>query len=211
MKKYYRVFRAWTHRRPFGGGICLVISAILIGLPSLNNFRIGDLILTVSTISGVSTVVLAIAMGVCAVAALFWSHVRVIAGIAAMIIALVAFPAANFGGYVLGTLLGVVGASLVLAWRPLDDDDPAADAVTVGDTTATAVLGSGGVAEQPTTEYAVDAQTAENPVVPENPAVPENPVALDSAAADAPTQTLPVQEAAPETPPSAPDDPRAER
>lgn len=204
VKKYFRAFRDWTHRRPFGGGICLVISAILIGLPSLNNFRIGDLILTVSTISGVSTVVLAIAMGVCAVAALLWSHVRVIAGIAAMIVALVAFPAANFGGYVLGTLLGVVGASLVLAWRPLDDD-PDTDAVTVGGTTAPAVLGSGADAEQPTTDYAVvDAPTAENPVV------PENPVALDPAAADAPTQTLPVHEATPETPASAPDEPRAE-
>ncbi len=126
-------FRRWRHTRPFGGGVCLLISAVFLGLPALSNFRIGDLILTVSTISGVSTVWLAVLMALCGVAALLWHHTRVVAGLSAMVIALVAFPAANFGGFVLGTLFGIVGASLVLAWRRLDDDVPAA-----GEASATA-------------------------------------------------------------------------
>ncbi len=112
--------RRWSKQRPTLGGVLLVISAIFLGLPSLSGFRVGDLILTVSTISGVSTIVLSILMALCAVTSLFWLHARVLAGVVAMIIALVAFPAANFGGYFVGTLLGIVGAALVLAWHPLE-------------------------------------------------------------------------------------------
>lgn len=126
MKDGLRRLREWSRHRPTAGGICLVISAIFISLPSLNGFRIGDMILTVSTISGVSTVWLAVLMALCAVSSLFWLHTRVLAGLSAMVIALVAFPAANFGGYVLGTLFGIVGASLVLAWRPLPAAEEAA-------------------------------------------------------------------------------------
>ncbi|MFZ2510527.1 MAG: DUF6114 domain-containing protein [Gordonia sp. (in: high G+C Gram-positive bacteria)] len=129
LKKFFSDLRRWSKQRPAVGGILLVISAIFLGLPSLNGFRLGDLILTVSTISGVSTIVLSVLMALCAVSALFWLHARVLAGVAAMIIALVAFPAANFGGYFLGTLLGIIGAALILAWRPLEaaeasDDQP---------------------------------------------------------------------------------------
>lgn len=134
MKGAYSRFRQWSRGRPFAGGVCLLLSAIFIALPSLNNFRIGDLILTVSTVSGVSTVVLAVVMALCGVAALLWLHARVAAGVAAMIVALVAFPAANFGGYLVGTLLGIVGASLVLAWRALPTGD--SEATAASDTAA---------------------------------------------------------------------------
>lgn len=118
MKKFFSDLRRWSKQRPTLGGVLLIISAIFLGLPSLNRFRVGDLILTVSTVSGVSTIVLSALMALCAVSALFWPHARILAGVAAMIIALVAFPAANFGGFIVGTLLGIVGAALVLAWQP---------------------------------------------------------------------------------------------
>jgi hypothetical protein len=55
-------------------------------------------------------------MLLCGVASLLRPSVKLPAGVCAMIIALVALPAANFGGFIIGTLLGIVGASLVLAW-----------------------------------------------------------------------------------------------
>lgn len=100
----------------------MLISAIFIGLPTLSGFRIGDMVLTLSSVSGVSTVWLAVLMALCGVAALFWLKSRLLAGLSGMVIALVAFPAANFGGYILGTLFGIVGASFTLAWRPLPED-----------------------------------------------------------------------------------------
>ncbi|MFT3714841.1 MAG: DUF6114 domain-containing protein [Gordonia sp. (in: high G+C Gram-positive bacteria)] len=117
-------FREWAHRRPFAGAVCLLISALFLALPAINGARIGDLVLTVSTISGVSTVVLCVLMALCGVAALLWLHTRVAAGLGAMVVALVAFPASNFGGYLVGTVFGILGAALVLAWRPLPDTAP---------------------------------------------------------------------------------------
>lgn len=137
MKQFFADLRRWSTQRPTAGGILLIISAVFLGLPSLSGFRVGDLILTVSTISGISTIVLSVLMALCAVAALFWLHARILAGVAAMIIALVAFPAANFGGYLLGTLLGIIGAALVLAWRPLA---PAGAAVEAPDDQPTEVI-----------------------------------------------------------------------
>ncbi|WP_024332749.1 DUF6114 domain-containing protein [Gordonia hirsuta] len=167
MKEKFATFRRWKVGRPFGGAVCLLLSAILLALPSVNNLRIGDLILTVSTVSGVSTVMLSVLMALCGIAALVWLHTRVIAGISAMVIALVAFPAANFGGFIVGTLLGVVGAALVLAWRPLPDDAGANDdAGSSGDAVAVAdggVVDSGGTAESGSV---VEEETTETVVLP---------------------------------------------
>lgn len=143
-------FRQWRHQRPFGGAVCLVISAIFLAIPALHNFKIGDIILTVSTISGVSIVWLSALMGLCAVAAMFWHHTRVVAGVSAMVLALVAFPAANFGGFVLGTLFGIIGASLVLAWRRVDDDAAEAAADTAVVTDAPTVADAAIVTDAPT-------------------------------------------------------------
>lgn len=133
MREYLRRFRRWKHVRPFTGGVCLLIAAVFIGLPALSGFRIGDVVLTLSSVSGVSTVWLSVLMALCGVAALFWLRSRLLAGLSGMVIALVAFPAANFGGYILGTLFGIMGASFTLAWRPLPEDQEDPDADSSGD------------------------------------------------------------------------------
>jgi hypothetical protein len=66
----------------------------------------------------VSTLLLGALMLVCAGSILMHGVARVPAGVAAMVLALVALPAANFGGYVLGTVLGVLGSAATLAWAP---------------------------------------------------------------------------------------------
>ncbi len=76
----------------------------------------GDVLITISTISGVSTLFLGILMLLSGAICLAKPQARLPAGISAMVIALVALPAANFGGFIIGTLLGIVGAGLTLAW-----------------------------------------------------------------------------------------------
>lgn len=124
LTEYRRRYREWAEKRPTMGPYCLAISAFLIARPPVNGFQVGDLVLTLSSISGVSTMVLAIIMGVCAVAGLLGGRYRLITGLVAMVTALVAFPAANFGGYIFGTVFGIVGASLILAWQPYDRKAP---------------------------------------------------------------------------------------
>lgn len=96
----------------------LIASAAFIVLPPLSSFHVGDVLLSVSTIAGVSTLLLGTLMSLCAFFVLTSPHARVPGGVVAMILALVALPAANFGGYLVGTLVGVTGSAAVLAWQP---------------------------------------------------------------------------------------------
>jgi len=88
-----------------------------------------------------------------------------------MVIALVAFPAANFGGYLLGTLIGIVGAALTLAWQrlPADSDVDATDAAdgadeAVDDDPAPEGAGAGPAAsELPEEDSTEDDPTGDDP------------------------------------------------
>ncbi|WP_279387059.1 DUF6114 domain-containing protein [Rhodococcus sp. Eu-32] len=111
-------FRRYRRTRPFWGGVQLIASAAFIVLPPLSSFHVGDVLLSVSTIAGVSTLLLGTLMSLCAFFVLTSPHARVPGGVVAMILALVALPAANFGGYLVGTLVGVTGSAAVLAWQP---------------------------------------------------------------------------------------------
>lgn len=109
-------FRIWRVQRPFWGAALIIVSGLCLLLPAYTTFHVGDVLVTISTISGVSTLLLGALMLLCGATSLLRPSTKLPAGISAMIIALVALPAANFGGFIIGTLLGIVGASLVLAW-----------------------------------------------------------------------------------------------
>ena len=113
-------FRSWRSTRPFWGGVLLSLSGVCLLLPTFSTFRVGDLLITISTIAGVSTLLLGSLMLVCACTVLLQPAARIPAGVAAMLLALVALPAANFGGFVVGTLLGVFGSAAALAWRSVE-------------------------------------------------------------------------------------------
>ncbi|PND52998.1 MULTISPECIES: DUF6114 domain-containing protein [Rhodococcus] len=113
--------RRWRAERPFWGGTALAVSGLVLLLPAYTTFRIGEVLVSISTISGVSTLLLGALMLVCAGSALLRPSTRVTAGVSGMILALVALPAANFGGFLVGTLLGVLGASLTMAWQHTND------------------------------------------------------------------------------------------
>lgn len=109
-------FRRWRYTRPFWGGLCLLASGLMLMLPAVATVKVGDLLVSISTIAGVSTLLLGSLMLVCACSVLTHPAARLPAGVAAMVLALVALPAANIGGYVLGTVLGVIGSASTLAW-----------------------------------------------------------------------------------------------
>ena len=111
-------FTAWRRQRPFAGAVLLGASAGLMLLPAVVTVRLGDVLISISTIAGVSTLMLAVLIALCAVSVLLRVDARVPAGVCALVLSLVALPAANFGGLLVGTLAGVVGSALVLAWIP---------------------------------------------------------------------------------------------
>ncbi|WP_308262063.1 DUF6114 domain-containing protein [Rhodococcus erythropolis] len=113
-------FASWRKQRPFTGSLLLGISAAFLLLPAVVSVRLGDVLISISTIAGVSTLLLATLMALCAASALLRVGTRLPTGVCAMILALVALPAANFGGLIMGTLTGVVGSAYVISWTPTD-------------------------------------------------------------------------------------------
>lgn len=120
--------RRWRSTRPAAGGVLLGASGLFLLLPALTTLHVGDLLITITSIAGVSTVLLGALMLLCSAAVLLRPQTRVPAGVSAVILALVALPAANFGGFLAGTVLGIVGAAFALSWQQIEN--PAASART---------------------------------------------------------------------------------
>jgi hypothetical protein len=110
-------FRAWRRSRPFWAGIFLIAAGaelLLIPLP-LNSM---GLILHIGT-GGVAGILIGAVLIVAGL--LLWFHPvqRMFYSIVAVLLAIAALVASNLGGFLLGTMLGIVGGSLGFAWTPL--------------------------------------------------------------------------------------------
>jgi Family of unknown function (DUF6114) len=108
-------FRAWRRTRPFWGGLwCLLGGAVIAAGPATA--------VKVLLIAG-STVWLGILMGVLvgAMGLFLWftPHLRQLAGILAVLFAMVSLLTSDYGGFVIGLLLGTVGGAMGFAWGPV--------------------------------------------------------------------------------------------
>lgn len=97
-----------------------IVLLALAGMVVLGTFLLQDSLarlgvaLTSSTAPG--ALLTGIGMIGCAASMYAQPSTRVLAGWMGGALALVALPAANFGGFVLGTLLGIFGAAAALSW-----------------------------------------------------------------------------------------------
>ena len=124
----YRRFRAWSRRRPFVGGLLVVLGGIELfcsGQLDLGNIRIQF------GIEGLQATVIPIALVVLGVLAVCTPAQRLFAGILALVLAVYSLIGVNLGGYVVGMLLATVGGILVVAWMP--ERRPSADTDTATD------------------------------------------------------------------------------
>lgn len=112
-------FRAWRRSRPFWGGLLLAVAGIeILVAPAAQSLVLPiDLIIHagIAGVSGTLIGLLLIGLGV-----LSWLQPAQNAffGIVGLLLALVTFVTSNFGGFVIGMLLGIVGGALVFAWGP---------------------------------------------------------------------------------------------
>jgi len=128
----WRRWRGWRRGRPFWGGLLTVLAAAEIGAVPLAPLKV----MLHQGNAGIPSVVLALVMVVLGLSAWFAPHYRGLAGVLTVLLAAAALVLSNLGGFLLGTLLGVVGGALIFAWRPVpgpapDDAGPgtASDAV----------------------------------------------------------------------------------
>ncbi len=109
-------YRRWRRSRPFWAGIWLILAGaelLLIPLPIRNMGII--LHIGIGGISGILIGAVLILAGL-----LLWYHPaqHVFYSIVAVLLAIGALVASNLGGFLIGTVLGILGGSLGFAWMP---------------------------------------------------------------------------------------------
>lgn len=111
-------FRGWLRRRPFWAGAFTLASGLVIIYPPYASLHFGDVVISLNTIGGMSSLLIGVVMMMCAAAMWVRPQFRFAAGVVTMLLAVAAIAAANLGVFMIGTTLGVIGGSLALAWSP---------------------------------------------------------------------------------------------
>ena len=127
LEKGNRRFTRWRKQRAFAAGLLMIISGAWILTPAYLALSVSNIQIQVSTIGGVSTLVIGILLIVCGLMTWFRGEGRILTGVAAMVLGIVALPQSNLGGFFIGTLLAVIGGALALAWVPQSKEDAKAE------------------------------------------------------------------------------------
>jgi hypothetical protein len=98
-------FRDWRHRRPFWAGVLCLLGGALMAYGPLSVFRY---VLVAGTVIWAGVL---IGLLVCAMGLFFWlaPQFRQLVGILAVIFSVVSLITSNFGGFIVGMLLGSFG------------------------------------------------------------------------------------------------------
>lgn len=83
-----------------------------------------------ATTAGAGSLIIGILLITLGIALWFQQGMRVFAGVAAILLALVSLPVSNLGGFFLGFLFSLLGGALALSWAPGKpvEEEPEADA-----------------------------------------------------------------------------------
>lgn len=91
----------------------LTVLAIILAIGSLDTLAV-----SFSTTSTPLALFIGFGLIACGVSTWVQPTTRVLTGILGFAFSLVALPGANFGGFLIGTVLGVLGSAAALAWAP---------------------------------------------------------------------------------------------
>ncbi|CAM5514202.1 hypothetical protein GCM10010329_65040 [Streptomyces spiroverticillatus] len=117
---YWRLrFRAWRSVRPFWAGLFTLIGGIPIMYFPYNGLKMGALTLTIATTAGAGSLIIGVLLVTLGLTMWFHSIVRIFAGVASILLALVSIPVSNIGGFLIGFLFAMVGGAMSIAWAPV--------------------------------------------------------------------------------------------
>src|SRR5699024_8284996 len=102
MEKQNRRFSTWRKQRPFAAGLLMMLAGIVIMVPTYLSLSIDNIQIQISSMGGVSTLVIGILLITCGVMTWFRGEGRILAGVAAIILAILALWQSNFGGFGVG-------------------------------------------------------------------------------------------------------------
>jgi hypothetical protein len=165
-------FRTWRRTRPFWGGVI----SILAGLELYGTTATPNNVLAMQDLAPASAIGSSLLIVLLSIATWRKPSRRLLSGPVVIILSLVSLLLVNLGGFLVGTLLGVIGGSLLLAWtpRPLASDDvPTTQTLPVADADQAAGATRGGsgadrtpalTAAIPLAEAAGGSRTGDRPV-----------------------------------------------
>lgn len=111
-------FRAWRGTRPFWAGLFVMLGGLPIMYFPYAHLQLGHLTLAMATTAGAGSLIIGVLLIVLGISLWFQKHVRTFAGVAAILLALVSIPVSNFGGFVVGFMLSLIGGAMAVAWAP---------------------------------------------------------------------------------------------
>ncbi|WP_335935586.1 DUF6114 domain-containing protein [Streptomyces sp. PTD5-9] len=118
LRVFRREFRAWRGNRPFWAGLFTMMGGLPIAYLPYANMHLGNITLAMSTTAGAGSLIIGVLLVTLGLTMWFHHIVRVFAGVATILLALVSIPVANIGGFVIGFLFALLGGALSVAWAP---------------------------------------------------------------------------------------------
>ncbi|MEV0744522.1 DUF6114 domain-containing protein [Streptomyces sp. NBC_01220] len=115
---YRRNFRTWRGNRPFWAGLFTMLGGVPIAYFPYANMHLGNMTLAMSTTAGAGSLIIGVLLVTLGLTMWFHSIVRVFAGVAAILLALISIPVANIGGFLIGFLFALLGGALSVSWVP---------------------------------------------------------------------------------------------
>ncbi|MFI8827863.1 DUF6114 domain-containing protein [Streptomyces sp. NPDC053431] len=113
-------FKVWRQTRPFWAGLFTMIGGIPIAYLPYGDMRLGNMTLAMQTTAGAGALIIGLLLITLGLTMWFQPLVRIFAGVAAIVLALVSIPVSNFGGLVIGFLFALVGGGMSAAWAPAE-------------------------------------------------------------------------------------------
>ncbi|MFG2750139.1 DUF6114 domain-containing protein [Streptomyces xanthophaeus] len=114
---YYR-FYAWRGRRPFWAGLFTLLGGFPIAYFPYADLRLGNITLAMATTGGAGALIIGVLLITLGLALWFQQAIRVFAGVASILLALVSLPVSNLGGFFMGFIFSMLGGALALSWVP---------------------------------------------------------------------------------------------
>lgn len=111
-------FREWRGQRPFWGGLLTLLAGVPIMYIPYANLTIGSLTVRMATTAGAGSLIIGVLLVVLGLTMWFQPASRVFAGVAAILLSLVSLVVSNFGAFLVGFLMGLIGGALGVAWAP---------------------------------------------------------------------------------------------
>ncbi|MEU6312118.1 DUF6114 domain-containing protein [Streptomyces sp. NPDC047014] len=121
---YYH-FHAWRGRRPFWAGLFTLLGGFPIAYFPYADLRLGNVSLAMATTGGAGALIIGVLLITLGLALWFQQTIRVFAGVASILLALVSLPVSNLGGFGIGFVCALVGGALALSWAPGQPADEA--------------------------------------------------------------------------------------